>query len=88
MPTLRQVLCNREFKGLDSFLDSEVLAVKLSVGAPCFSHSGLFETWPGSGENVHQWFVLANGKAVGISEGANGKTKFPVIDYCLNKEKL
>ena len=88
MPTLRQVLYKREFKGLDSFLDSEVLAVKLNTGAPCFSHAELFEAWPGPEGNVHQWFVLANGKAVGISEGSNGKTDFSVIDYCVNEEKL
>ncbi len=81
MPKLRQVLPAGSGDELHALLDVEVVAVKLNTGAPCSSHDDAFETWPGTGENVRQWFVLENGKAVAIDEASSGAPSFPVVDY-------
>lgn len=73
MPTLKQVLPpGVDQAGVAAFLDVEVIAVKLNNGAPCSSHEGPFAAWPGEGEHVRQWFVLANGKAVALDEDPAG----------------
>jgi kynurenine formamidase len=59
----------------------EVLAVKLGSGAPCSSHEAMFENWPGPEQHVGQWFVLANGKAVGIDDDPDRGPALAVTDY-------
>ena len=59
----------------------EVVAVKLGSGAPCSSHAAAFEDWPGPERYVGQWFVLANGKAVGIDDDPDRGMGFAVTDY-------
>lgn len=61
--------------------DVEVVAVKLGSGAPCSSHAAAFEDWPGPERHVGQWFVLANGKAVGIEDDPDGGLRFAVASY-------
>ena len=87
MPTLAQVL-PRTFFDRDSaaekasrYLELEVVATKLGGGSPCSGHEGIFETWPGPEENVRQWFLLSNGKAVGINEDPNEGLSFPIAEY-------
>ncbi|MEK9752054.1 MAG: hypothetical protein VW338_02430 [Rhodospirillaceae bacterium] len=81
MPKLKQVLPAGRREELRGLLDVEVVAVRLNTGAPCLSHAGPFEAWPGEGDNVRQWFVLENGKAVAIDERPDGPPVFPVVDY-------
>ncbi len=82
MPKLKQVLpAAGAEEGLQSLLDVEVVGVRLNTGAPCTSHAGPFEAWPGEGANVRQWFVLQNGKAVAIDERSDGPPAFPIVDY-------
>jgi hypothetical protein len=72
LPTLRQVLPeNTNCHQASALLDVDVVAVKLNTGAPCSSHAEPFESWPGEGNAVRQWFVLANGQAVGIDEASD-----------------
>ena len=49
-----------------TLLESQVVEVLLSTGAPCSSHAGAFANWPGEESDVTRWFRLANGSAVGI----------------------
>lgn len=72
MPKLRQAL-EREFgggRGADgvppALLDSEIVQVFLSTGAPCDSHSGPFSDWPGMEQDVQRWFQLDCGASVGL----------------------
>ena len=67
--------------GADKLGDVEVLAVKLGSGAPCSSHEAMFEDWPGPEQHVGQWFVLANGKAVGIADDPDRGLALAVTDY-------
>ena len=39
-----------------------------------------WKPWPGKHRNVQNWYVLANGRAVGWNEGPQGWS-FPVIRY-------
>jgi len=64
-----------------ALLDVEVTALKLNTGAPCSSHAGVFETWPGDEKHVRQWFVLANGQAVAINEDPECGASCAVIAY-------
>ena len=72
MPKLRDVLAHE--LGSDSapwslspsLLDDSVVAVYLNTGAPCDSHAGAFEAWPGQEADVGRWLRLAGGPAVGI----------------------
>ena len=61
--------------------DVGVVATKLTTGSPCSSHQDLFADWPGPQSHVRQWFILENGKAVGIDDDPENGTSFPVIDY-------
>ena len=65
----------------DAYADVEVVTVKLGSGAPCSSHAAMFEDWPGPEQHVGQWFVLANGKAVGIDEDPQDGSILAVADY-------
>ncbi len=69
MPILRQVLkdqrCHDQVRAM---LDTEIIAVRINKGAPCVSHSSIFEIWPGDELYIHQWFILANGTALGVNE--------------------
>ena len=67
--------------GADGLGGVEVLAVKLGSGAPCSSHEAMFEDWPGPERYVGQWFVLANGKAVGIDDDPDRGLALAVTDY-------
>lgn len=67
----------------DGLGDVEVLAVKLGSGAPCSSHEAVFENWPGAERHVGQWFVLANGKAVGIDDDPDRGIALAVADYAI-----
>ena len=88
MPTLKQVLPKEFSEGkyastpAYALREIRVVARKLATGAPCESPSKgeLFEPWPGPDEHVRDWFVLENGKAVGINEDPGGRS-FPVVDY-------
>ena len=40
-----------------------------------------YKPWPGKERNVHVWWVLANGKAVGWNENPARGWGFPVIAY-------
>lgn len=69
MPTLRQVLpAGADCGDAAAMLDVDVVEVKLNDGAPCASHEGPYALWPGEGCHVHQWYVLANGKAAAVDE--------------------
>ncbi len=82
MPTLRQVLPeNAACNTVLDLLDVDVLAVKLNTGAPCSTHVGPFETWPGDGGQVRQWFVLANQCAVGVDEAPDDGPVCRVVPY-------
>lgn len=82
MPSLQQVLPPTDYPDeLYPFLDVAVTAFRLNTGAPCDGHSAMFQPWPGIGEHVRRWFVLANGKAVAIDEVPNKSPAFMVIDY-------
>lgn len=86
MPALRQLLPARFFEdsapdvAARGLLDVPVVAVKLTTGAPCDGHAELFQPWPGPETHVRQWFLLADGKAVGINEDPAGPWTFPVMD--------
>ena len=87
MPRLRQVLPDSFFdvvtENLDAacLLDVEVEAIKLNSGSPCDGHTVMFCDWPGEGDYIRQWFLLANGKAVAVDEVPGSPWRFPVIDY-------
>lgn len=89
MPTLKQVLPKEFLEGdyrdtpAYALRDVQVIARKLATGAPCSSASknDLFEAWPGSHEHVGYWFILDNGKAVGVNEDPEKGWSFPVVDY-------
>lgn len=81
MPKLKQVLPPSADAEIAPLLEAEVVGVRLNTGAPCSSHAEAFETWPGAGENVRQWYILNNGKAVGVDERIDGPPAFPVVDY-------
>lgn len=49
-------------------LDLDVVALRLTTGAPCSAHSELFAPWPGPEPHVNRWFMLENGQAVGLVE--------------------
>ncbi|MBM09005.1 MAG: hypothetical protein CMF69_05430 [Magnetovibrio sp.] len=70
MPILRHILKDQICKAQvnDALLDTEVVGVRINDGAPCSLHSSIFEMWPGDEENVHQWFILANGVALAVNE--------------------
>lgn len=57
----------------------QVTAIKLTTGAPCSSHDGLFEPWPGPETDVSEWYVLDNGYAVGKGGHADGTCFCPVV---------
>lgn len=87
MPLLKDVL-PAEFSlgdGADSpayaLSDARVVATKLTTGSPCTSHQDLFEDWPGPHKFVRQWFILENGKAVGVNDDPENGKSFPVLDY-------
>ena len=72
MSTLRQVLEHdyRQASFLksapDEHLSCSIIKIYMATGAPCGSHSGPFEDWPGFEEDVTRWFQLANGTAAGL----------------------
>ena len=61
--------------------DVAVVATKLTTGSPCDGHQELFADWPGPDRFVRQWFILENGKAVGINEDPEAGNSYPVVDY-------
>lgn len=65
----------------DGYGAVEVVAVKLGSGAPCSSHAAMFENWPGPEKHVGQWFILANGKAVGVDDDPDRGLILVVADY-------
>ena len=87
MPRLREVLPDIFFDtsmshpDVVSLLDVEVREVKLNTGSPCDGHAAIFADWPGVGNYVRQWYILANGKAVAVDEEPNRRWQFPVVDY-------
>lgn len=82
MLKLKQVLpSSAEAEIAPPLLDAEVIGVRLNTGAPCSGHAEAFETWPGAGENVREWFILDNGKAVAVDERADGPPAFPIVEY-------
>ena len=69
LPILRQVLKEQPRQDqVEALLDIEVVGVRINRGAPCSSHSGIFEMWPGEEEHIQQWFILANGRAVAVND--------------------
>jgi len=40
-----------------------------------------FPEWPGPARNVHRWFVLADGHAVGFNENPSRGWSYPVLRY-------
>lgn len=86
MPLLKQVLPETFFDTAGdhapaaALLEVPVTAVKLNTGSPCDGHAAMFADWPGDGAHVRQWFILANGKAVGIDEVPDAAWRFPVVD--------
>lgn len=90
MPTLKQVLPPRFFEettpedAARRLLDVPVVAMKLATGPSCGGHKDLFEPWPGAEPYVRQWFLLDNGKAVGINENPDGPWSFPVAQRGTN----
>jgi hypothetical protein len=89
MPKLKQVLPEQFLAGgyadtpAYSLREAEVIARKLATGAPCDSASknDLFQPWPGPHEHVTYWFILDNGKAVGVNDDPERGCSFPVVDY-------
>ena len=87
MPRLRHVLPDIFFDtsvrhpDAVALLDEEVREVKLNTGSPCDGHAAMFADWPGDGNYVRQWYILANGKAVAVNEEPNRHWQFPVVDY-------
>ncbi|MGI9302135.1 MAG: hypothetical protein ACR2RB_05425 [Gammaproteobacteria bacterium] len=83
MPALKDVLpaTARAKDEIHALHDVAVVAMKLTSGAPCSSHAGLFARWPGAEQYVTKWFILDNGKAVGINEDPHEGVSLPVIDY-------
>jgi hypothetical protein len=63
------------------YLDVAVIAVRLNDGAPCSRQGDLFAPWPGPQAHVRRWFLLENGKAVGMDERPGGPSTFPVVDW-------
>ena len=59
--------------------DTPVAKMKLTTGAPCSSHAELFAAWPGVHAYVEKWFILTDGRAVGINEDPDDGLSFPVI---------
>ena len=76
MPILRQVLKDQRcYDQVKVLLDTEIIGVRINKGAPCSSHSSIFEMWPGDEAYIHQWFILANGMALAVNEDPiNGPT--------------
>ena len=82
LTTLRQVLKNQACQDqVEALLDIEVIGVRINTGAPCSSHSGIFEIWPGHEEYIHQWFILANGEAVAVNEDPNQGESCVIVTY-------
>ena len=87
MPRLRQVLPDgfldlvHENSDVVALLDVEVETIKLNNGSPCDGHASMFSDWRGKGSHVRQWFVLVNGKAVGVNENPDSPWDFPVMNY-------
>lgn len=44
-------------------------------------HDSTIRRWPGKQKNVFEWYVLANGRAVGWNENPASGWSFPVIRY-------
>ena len=63
-----------------SLRDRQVIAIKLTTGAPCSTHDDLFAPWPGNDKGVEKWFALDNGQAVGIGKDKNGMIFYPVAE--------
>lgn len=74
MTTLKDVL-PREF--LVEFSDTP--AFKLKDVEVVEEHTCCSKKWPGAQRHVMNWFVLANGKAVGWNENPSRGWSFPVI---------
>ena len=69
LPILRQVLKEQPRQDqVEALLDIEVVGVRVNRDAPCSNNSGIFEIWPGDETHIHQWFILANGKALAVNE--------------------
>lgn len=64
-----------------SLRDQRVIAMKLTSGAPCSSHSELFAAWPGPEQGIEKWFILENGAAVGIFGEKAEQRGFPVVEF-------
>ena len=85
MPSLKQMLAKAptdaiERARLGALLEQRVVAVK-KTGAPCSGHPDLYQPWPGPHEHVRTWYVLDNGKAIGVNEDPDKGWSFPVVDY-------
>ena len=82
LPILRQVLKDQPCQDqVEALLDIEVVGVRINTGAPCSSHSGIFESWPGDEEHIQQWFILANGKALAVNEDPINGPICIVLEY-------
>ena len=85
MPRLIDVVLEADaerFRESAAFVHAEraVVALKLTTGAPCDGHSELFAPWPGPEQHVQRWFILDNGKAVGVDEVPDGDRRFAVAE--------
>lgn len=87
MPVLRDVLppdfTEDRFGSTEAWelRDTRVAMMKLTTGAPCSSHSELFAAWPGDHQHVDKWYILSDGKAVGINDDPQNGLSFPVTVY-------
>lgn len=92
MPLLKEVLpeleLNSELRSSEAYLlrNDSVIAIKLTTGSPCSTHSELFSVWPGPEKNIDKFFVLDNGRAVGICGGDNGCRTYPVARLSVKDE--
>lgn len=88
MPILRAVLA-KEFPMLAASelssdeLDQSVTARYLATGAPCSTNSRLFQQWPGPQEQVFCWYLLKDGKAIGVT--GNDEEPMGLVRYRHNK---
>ena len=91
MPLLKDVLpeleLNSGLRGSEAYQlrNYTVVAIKLATGAPCSTHSELFSVWPGPEKNINKFFVLDDGRAVGIC-GDDGHQTYPVVRLSVKDE--
>lgn len=91
MPLLKDVLpeleLNAELRTSEAYQlrNYTVVAIKLATGAPCSTHSELFSVWTGPEKDIDKFFVLDDGRAVGIC-GDNGRRTYPVVRLTVKDE--